>query len=260
LLSARFTPWWLVAVAVLWPVIELGVFTHAARPGLQFVMDCHVNRACLPSKILATTGSIAAASGQSYKASVQMEKMGEQGVLFLTGVNKSVPLVIGETQKTIASAGSLIEDTKTQLHDLLASSKTLVDGLKTDVDSLASKAGGDLDALRPDLEALKPVLVNLATLEKDLDDQIKVGGPKLLATIDAMSGTINDVDRILAGEDIKAIVGNTAKTTAEMLRSAESIKMALEPLRQKLSLLKIIINKAITLITQAAGVAIGKHW
>jgi hypothetical protein len=229
------------------------LFVHKSRPGLQFVMDCHVNRACLPSKILATTGSIAAASGQSYKASVQMEKMGEGGVAFLAMLNQKTPPVLDQTRATIASAGSLLEDLKAQTHDLLGSAKALTDAAKKDLDSVTGKLGADLDAL-------KPVMDNLSALEKDLDAQIKTGGPKVQADLDAIQSLLAHVDELLAGQEIKTALTNTAKTSAAIYESAESVRIALEPLRKKISLLKMVITKVIEIAGQAVGTAIGKHW
>ncbi len=79
-IKQRLSPWWLLALALMWPALELGFLLHNVRPGLEqtawtlcYLNDCKVNRACLASQLLATTGSIKAAAAQSYQTSRSVE-------------------------------------------------------------------------------------------------------------------------------------------------------------------------------------------
>jgi hypothetical protein len=240
-LAWHASPWWIVALLLCWPVIEIGVMVHAARPGVVFLMDCRANRACLPSQTLATVGSVKAASAQSYQASRQMEAMATEGVSFLKDAHKGTAGVLAEVQNSTHEAGLLLSDTRKQLDALMGDAQTLTQSLTTDVNDLTARAGRALDPLA---DALK----GITTLEATLDEQIEAGSPKVQLTLDALTKAIADTDKLIASDEIRQTLVHTAMTADHIEHSAESIDIALMPLRKKLTLLKAIAEKALGLV------------
>jgi hypothetical protein len=98
-----------------------------------------------------------------------------------------------------------------------------------------------LACLKAALDPLAAALRGITVLEATLNEQIKAGSPKVQATLEALTKAIADTDKLIASDDIR-------QTLSHVEHSAESIDIALMPLRKKLSLLKSVVEKALGMV------------
>lgn len=87
----------------------------------------------------------------------------------------------------------------------------------------------------------------LAALLATLDEQVKEGGPRLSKTLDELEKLVKDLDKLAADPNIALTLGHVEKTSGHIQNSAESVDLALRPLREKAAMLKIVLMKAIGL-------------
>jgi len=137
--------------------------------------------------------------------------------------------------------GKVREGLLTEASALVGDARGLTQSLTNDANDLTAETGA---ALAPLADSLR----NLAALEADLDEQIKQGSPKAMATIDALTKAIGDTDKLIADPAVTRMLQDGATTGDHIAHSAESVDIALMPLRKKLSLLKQVVEKAAGLV------------
>lgn len=122
------------------------------------------------------------------------------------------------------------------VNGLVAELKTSVQGVTADVHSLTQNTGEVTTALKSDL-------TDLDALIKTLDQQIKDGSPKVVATIESLRKTIDDADTLLQpGIDAEGNPTGVAGIIYHTDESMKSIDIALRVLREKLALAKRVLN------------------
>jgi hypothetical protein len=92
------------------------------------------------------------------------------------------------------------------------------------------------------------VLENTSSLIQTLQEQVKAGSPEAIKTIQAATKSLDDLDKILANPSIKTTLDSTAKTSVSIAGSAESVDIALRPLREKARLLKVVLLKTLEVL------------
>lgn len=151
-------------------------------------------------------------------------------------VNLNANVNGGEDTEGIVKPG-LIGD----IHGLLVQTKAMLPPVQADVDLLA-KSGDET------LQGLRPIFTNVAALTATLDRQINDGSPHVVATVDALTKSLTDMDKILADEHIAKILANTDTTTYHLGEAATSVDLAFASLRQKFGLIKTILVKVFNMI------------
>ncbi|MCC7498334.1 MAG: hypothetical protein IT160_12200 [Bryobacterales bacterium] len=226
-----------------WPVVEVALMLREVRPGIEstaqamkWLTDCKANRACLTSQILATTGTIKAASAQSYQSSRELSKTASEVRQLVTDIRPHAARIAGNGEKIseqILSASGEFNRTMTEF-------SLMVGELRQDAVPAMALAKGDLDKLGKSLD-------NLDRLTADLSRQLAEGGD--------IAGTMAELRRATAGfgvlvEDpnIRRILASSADTSEHLAAGAESVDIALRPWRKKANQLKMILRKAAGMI------------
>jgi hypothetical protein len=112
------------------------------------------------------------------------------------------------------------------------------------VAELRAEVGPTSVAVRKDLD-------KVANLVGTLEEQIKVSSPKVDETITELVRVLDDVGNLLESEHIAGTLSNVDKTTQHLSNSAESVDIALRPLREKTKLIKLILMRAAGMVKLA---------
>jgi hypothetical protein len=225
-----FSPWGLLALVLIWPALELGILLHNVRPGLEqtawtlrYLNDCKANRACLASQLLATTGSIKAAAAQSYQTSRSVEATARESL-------------------------DLVREIRTDTHDLLTEARgslheatELERALRQDLDRITGTADATVAAAQAPLQQLDHLLTTA-------DAQLAANGQVTQKTLQDIAGAARDLDVLFADPDVSTTLAHVAGTSEHLEESAKSIDIAMRPWREKASLLKTVISKALDLL------------
>ncbi len=225
-----FSPWGLLALVLIWPALELGILLHNVRPGLEqsawtlrYLNDCKANRACLASQLLATTGSIKAAAAQSYQTSRSVEATARESL-------------------------ELVREIRTDTHDLLTEARgslheatELERALRQDLDRITGTADATVAAAQAPLQQLDHLLTTA-------DAQLAANGQVTQKTLQDIAGAARDLDVLFADPDVSTTLAHVAGTSEHLEESAKSIDIAMRPWREKASLLKTVISKALDLL------------
>lgn len=133
-----------------------------------------------------------------------------------------------------------------QVRLLLSEGTALTAGMQQEIHRLSSTAN---DTLKP----LEKTLSNLADLSATLDQEVKSGSPKAQRTVELLSQTLVDLDKMLEDPHVAGILSNADAATQHVASSMESIDIGLRPWRQKAALLKSIFLKALGLFRITYG-------
>lgn len=232
------------SVALLCALCEFVSIERQAKPGIVATseslvvwFDCLKNRACLTSQVLATVGSIKAASAQSYQSSRQVELAATESVAFMQDFRRDTHNVLAEVQGSIHETGLLVSDTRNRLNALL------------DDADLAMKSGNQvLSSANETLKPLKATLDNIDRLTKIAADQLEAGSPLVQKTFGDLDRAIGDFATLLEDKNIQATLANVAGTSGHLNGAAESIDIAMRPWRERASMLKTILSKALGMV------------
>ncbi len=234
-LAQKFTPWWLLALILCWPIIEIGMIVHQSRPSVEatmwavgYLMDCKQNRACLPSKFEAIAGSIAYSSGQSAIASRQLKEAADQAISLLKNANAGAAPILANLSETTRRVNTEVLPRINGFLDATKASLAIVDSLRQDLDSLTTSTNADL-------ASLKTALDNLALLLASLDAAVKENSPKVAEILDATVKAEGDVDALLADPHVKS-------TLAHVDGISDSTDKIFKQMATKVGILKTILN------------------
>jgi hypothetical protein len=226
----RFSPWWLLALALMWPALEIGFLVHNVRPGLEqtawtlkYLNDCKVNRACMASQLLATTGSIKAAAAQSYQTSRAVEATAQESLVLVRGIRTDTHDLMAEARGTLHEATELERS------------------LKTDLDRITGAADATVAATQAPLQQLDHLLATA-------DAQLAANGQVTQTTLQDIAAAARDLDVLFADPNVSATLAHVAGTSEHLEESAKSIDIAMRPWREKASMLKTVISKALDLL------------
>jgi hypothetical protein len=229
-IKQRLSHWWLLALALMWPALELGFLLHNVRPGLEqtawtlrYLNDCKANRACLASQLLATTGSIKAAAAQSYRTSRSVEATARESLDLVRGLRTDTHDLLTEAR------GSLHEATE------------LERALRGDLDRITGTADATIAAVQAPLKRLDALLATA-------DAQLAANGQVTQKTLQDIAGAARDLDVLFADPDVATTLAHVAGTSEHLEESAKSIDIAMRPWREKASMLKTVISKALDLL------------
>jgi hypothetical protein len=229
-IEQRLSPWWLLALALMWPALELGFLLHNVRPGLEqtawtlrYLNDCKANRACLASQLLATTGSVKAAAAQSYQTSRSVEATARESLDLVRGLRTDTHDLL------IEARGSLREATE------------LERALRQDLDRITGTADATVAAAQAPLQQLDHLLATA-------DAQLAANGQVTQKTLQDIAGATRDLDVLFADPNVSATLAHVAGTSDHLEESAKSIDIAMRPWREKASMLKTVISKALELL------------
>lgn len=128
-----------------------------------------------------------------------------------------------------------------EAHGLLSDARTLTTGLRADIDRLTDSADTDAKALDADLE-------RIGKLTDDLDTEVRSGAATAKQTAADLQAALGDLDKLIADPNLKAILASSAKTSDHLADASESVDIALRPWRKKASQLKVIVERALSLI------------
>jgi hypothetical protein len=213
-----------------WLLTEAVLAVHNARPGLEqtawtlrYLNDCKANRACLASQIEATTGSLKAAAAQSYQTSRSVEATARESLDLVRGLRTDTHDLL------IEARGSLHEATE------------LERALRQDLDRIAGTADVTVAAARAPLQQLDHLLATA-------DAQLAANGQVTQKTLQDIAGAARDLDVLFADPDVSTTLAHVAATSEHLEESAKSIDIAMRPWREKASMLKTVISKALDLL------------
>lgn len=226
--------------ALLFGLCELVSIEHQVKPGIAATasslvtwFDCRTNRACLTSQVLATVGSIKAASAQSYQASRQMEATAAEALGFTKELRHDTHAVLVEAQGTLKAATTL-----------LGTMNTRVDALLKDADQAVKDGDQTLKTANETLKPLKTAFGNIAQLTATLNQQIAQAAPEAAATKAKLDRAFDDLDHLLADPNIGKTIAHIEGTSKHLESSADSIDIAMKPWRERAHLLKTVVSKA----------------
>ena len=229
-IKQRLSPWWLLALVLIWPALELGFLLHNVRPGLEqtawtlrYLNDCKANRACLASQIEATSGSLKAAAAQSYQTSRSVEATARESLDLVRGLRTDTHDLLTEAR------GSLHEATE------------LERALRQDLDRISGTADATVAAAQAPLQQLDHFLATA-------DAQLAANGQVTQKTLQDIAGAARDLDVLFADPDVATTLAHVAGTSEHLEESAKSIDIAMRPWREKASMLKTVISKALDLL------------
>jgi hypothetical protein len=145
--------------------------------------------------------------------------------------------ILPELKTVMTAASAIAESMKRDVPEITKNINTLL----TSVDVDAKKVGTLLDSLNG--EVLK-----VQKLTDTLDREITEGSDKAQVTLSELAKSLSHLDAILDGEDLKGILANSNAGSKSLAESMESVNQALMPLRKKLTLFKMILSKAVSMI------------
>ncbi len=132
------------------------------------------------------------------------------------------------------------------VNGLIGDTRVLVAGMKTDLDRLTASTDGTLTPLKASLE-------NASSLLKTLDDQVKAGAPEARQTFIKVNKALDDLDKLIADPNVAKTLANVQEGTGSLKEAAESVNVALQPLREKISMLKTILKFVLSRFTYGFG-------
>jgi hypothetical protein len=213
-----------------WLLTESALTVHNARPGLEqtawtlrYLNDCKANRACLASQLLATTGSVKAAAAQSYQTSRSVEATARESLELVRGLRTDTHDLLAEARGTLHEATELER------------------ALRQDLDRIAGTADATIVAVQAPLHRLDALLATA-------DAQLAANGQVTQKTLQDIARAARDLDVLFADPNVATTLANVAGTSEHLEESAKSIDIAMRPWREKASMLKTVISKALDLL------------
>lgn len=178
-----------------------------------FVKDLHASWDDLYWDIKASVESATASSKETYEMVADVHA-------HLTG---------GKDSRGITRVGLL-----PQITDSVVAIQSLTKSLQADLHQVAQSSN---DTLKP----LQVILENIARLSDDLDKQVKSSSPQISETITELNKSFHDLDTLLADPNIQ-------KTISHVEGTAETVDIAMAPLRKKAKLAMVILTHALNLV------------
>jgi hypothetical protein len=213
-----------------WLLTEAALAVHNARPGLEqtawtlrYLNDCKANRTCLASQIEATTGSLKAAAAQSYQTSRSVEATARESLELVRGLRRDTHDLLVEARVTLHEATELER------------------ALRQDLDRITGTADVTVAAAQAPLRQLDHLLATA-------DAQLAANGQVTQKTLQDIAGAARDLDVLFADPDVATTLAHVAGTSEHLEESAKSIDIAMRPWREKASMLKTVISKALDLL------------
>jgi len=117
-----------------------------------------------------------------------------------------------------------------------------------DVDALLKSADVDTKKVGVLIDSLNREVGTIQTLTETLNTEVKNNSDHAAETFIQLNTAIGDLDVLINGDDVKGILASSNEGTKHLAESLKSIDIALMPLRKKLSLLKMILSKAVSVI------------
>jgi hypothetical protein len=235
-----------VSIAVFF--CTLAIVTHDTAPSVKTALD---NVAGVSSTLRTTVDSI---SKDYYDP-----KNPEVGFYWdIKSMLETSTMASRTTEETLEDLRASIlggKDTRGTNHEgtipiannLLTSVNDIAVDARKDLNRLTDSTDTTLQALGQRLNPLAPMMANIEKLSADLERQMREGG-NIDASLEALTKTIEDFDRLVADENVKKILASSAKTSEHLAGSAESVDIALRPWRKKASQLKMVLGKILGLI------------
>jgi hypothetical protein len=180
------------------------------------LLECRANPACLQSQLLATTGALRDSAKQARLTSLE------------------TLATVREVHAVVVDARPQVDETLRALASAAREGALMAADARVDLARLTAGASGDLERL----DAALAAVTNLAA---ELQRQIAAGGPEIAAVAGRLDAALGHLDELLADPNI-------GKTIAHAEGSAESVDIALRPLREKAHLVKVVFEKLIGLI------------
>lgn len=160
-----------------------------------------------------------------------------------------------DVKASIETLTVMAKDSDDLVHDLRASltggrdiSGTTRAGLLPEASELLRSAKMLTDDLTGKVPELDAILLKMSVLESTLDTQIAAGGAGAAGSVAALTSTLADLDKLIASDDVKQILSNSAEASSSLKESAKSVDIMMRPLREKARLLKVILDKALGLV------------
>ena len=113
--------------------------------------------------------------------------------------------------------------------------------LRQDLDRIAGTADVTVAAARAPLQQLDHLLATA-------DAQLAANGQVTQKTLQDIAGAARDLDVLFADPDVSTTLAHVAGTSEHLEESAKSIDIAMRPWREKASMLKTVISKALDLL------------
>lgn len=142
-----------------------------------------------------------------------------------------------------------------QVNSILASANVVAGSMRQDVPKLSADLHNVLVTVNADagklgtlIDSLNAEILRVQTLTETLDREIKANSEQAGETWKQLTKAIEDLDKLVSGDDVKGILANSNAGTKSLAEGLESINQALMPLRKKISLLKMLLGKAISII------------
>ncbi len=224
----------------LWPTAKrIDAITARVDKTSATLLDCtwtdaqgkkHGNGNCLPSQILAISGSIRTASGAIAKSMPEIAGAAKAASSHSVEASEQAAIAAKETT-------GLVQDARAAAQQLTADLKAL-HGLIVDLDTGAKDLLGSADET---VKAAGAALEQLMALERDLNQAVQEGSPKVREIADAMLAILND-------EAIAETLGNIEAGTESGAEILKTVDEATRGLRQKAGRVKWLIGKIVGLL------------
>jgi len=190
----------------------------------------HGNGNCLPSQILAISGSVRTASGAVAKAMPEIAAAAQAASSHAVEASKQAAIAAQETTGLVkdarAAAQQLTADLKA-LHTLITNLDQGAKTLLKSADETVRKAGAAIE--------------ELTALERDLGQAIREGSPKVQEIGNAMLAVLND-------EAIGGTLANIEAGTESGAEIFKTVDIATRGLRQKAGRVKWLIQRIVDVV------------
>jgi hypothetical protein len=219
-----------LAMALVVPLVQLWPVAAALRS----LFECRGNAACLPAQTLAFVGSMRHSAGAMARAMPEIAESTRGAMANSERASEATRRAAVATERLIDSTRNVVErfgPVADELATAIAETRGEAVKLLRSTDEQVVAIGG---------QAL-PVLAELATLERELRDQVREGGPRVASLVTAM-------EKLVADPSLTEIAANTAKATRHGGEILQTVDIATQPLRQKVSLLRRVIRVALGLV------------
>ena len=223
-----------VALVVL---VNVAIFTNAINQAAHPLIDCKGNGACLPSQLLAITGSIRSTLGVVARTMPEISKSIGEASSNSAEASKATITTANEANRLLLSANSVVGSLSVTMGQL----QTSLEGLTLDTRAVLLTAGKTTAKAGLTFDQLTELL-------KDTQAQIDAGSPDARRSLVALAKLLEDPKLKESLDHLDGTLANVEVGTKHAASTVETIDIATLPLREKASRVKRVIQTLLGLI------------